>query len=85
MGQLAQVIEELKGQAIPGPECGVVRVLSSLEGADRDAVMAQLQTKTGDTGALTASQLTLALRRAGFTLSTNTVQRHRRGVCRCFK
>ena len=86
MGQIAQAIkQEQTVIRTPGPACGVQRLVERLTGEDREVLHAQVSTPYGEPGALTASQLVAVLKSAGHYLSENTVQRHRRGVCRCFK
>lgn len=86
MGQLAEVLNSVgNGRTIPGPMCGVERVLADLTGEDRDALNHQVSNEYGQPGVIGAIRLSLLLKQSGIDLSDNTIQRHRRGVCRCFK
>ena len=86
MGQLAQALNSVGNvRTIPGIVCGVERVLANLDGEDKDALSVQLDNEYGKPGIIGAIKLSLLLKQSGVDLSDNTIQRHRRRVCRCFK
>lgn len=61
-----------------GTICGVHRVLTALDKADR----ADLTTALDDT-ALTGAQIARALTARGHKIQGDTVMRHRKGECSC--
>lgn len=71
-------LEELRAlsKARKGPPCALLSV--HLEGKDWDTLQAGLADP-----AITAKALTSWLAKHGFTISYWTIQRHRRGDCRC--
>lgn len=75
MGFAADVAEERRA---PGGRCSVPTVLASLP----EDVRIDLEDALGD-GAISGFAIARALSRRGVVLPGQTIQRHRRGDCRC--
>lgn len=61
-------------------QCGVQRILESLDGKDRDALVVALSDAK-----VTAAAIEGVLSDAGHRLAQGTVSRHRRGQCGCVR
>lgn len=61
-----------------GPPCTMSVILDDLQGNDKEALVAALNDTT-----VMHSTIYRVLTKNGFPVSLNTVQRHRRGECRC--
>jgi hypothetical protein len=61
---------------VHGPRCTICRWLVDLPGGDSRTLAEALH------GAYTSKQIAQALTAEGYTVSQNTVARHRRGECR---
>lgn len=65
---------------VHGHPCSIGALLDTLEGDERDALLAMLF----DLG-WNATQVYDALRDEGYTVGRQSINRHRGGKCRCFK
>ena len=61
-----------------GPGCSIARILATIPTEDADALKAAL-----DDPALPGTVIANVLREEGHTLTSHTVQRHRRNDCAC--
>lgn len=66
-----------------GVPCSVGTLLASLEGAERDALLAMLGTP--EQRGWSAFDIYTALTEEGHTVALQTINRHRGGKCRCGK
>jgi len=73
------LLAELREASIPtGPPCGVSTILALMDPVDRAELveaLASIQYK--------GSKIAEVLNRRGFDINGQTIQRHRRGLCRC--
>lgn len=84
MGAIANDISSAKprGQGMP---CGVARILRAMTDPDDVAqISEQMELGAGDPRRLSAADLADLLGRHGLEVSPQTIERHRRQVCRCF-
>ena len=65
-------------QSRQGPECGVRVLLESVDDAYRAELLDML-----DRHGIQGTAIAAVLREDGHRISSDTVQRHRRGECRC--
>jgi hypothetical protein len=77
---LADLLEEIQSQVRPGPRCHVGRVFDHLTEADRKTLEEALSSERYSARAISG-----ALRLRGLTVSRSSIERHRRGECRCWK
>lgn len=66
-------------EAVPGPICGVRKMLTRLQGDDLDWFEEHLPASSG----CTAEYISEVLKKDGIWLSGSTIARHRKGKCHC--
>lgn len=71
-----EILEVQEAGRAPG--CTIRTILAALADQDRNALVSALETP-----AVTGAAIAAVLKRRGFSITSHTVQRHRRKVCSC--
>jgi len=61
---------------VKGPKCSICTLLTTLDKADHDALVAAMADST-----VTATAIMRALRREGHNVNDSSIRRHARGAC----
>lgn len=79
-GEAGSLIDEIRAapRPHPGGACGVAKMLGRMDPKLAEELRAALAMPD-----LTGVAISDALRRRGYTVSSYTLNRHRRGVCSC--
>lgn len=80
MSLLEEIEEATSGIAIGG-KCSVSKTLNDMEDKDRDSLALALEKRDKYPG----TAISTALKKRGVQLTSQAIQRHRRGVCSCQK
>lgn len=73
---LDEILEEQ--EAGKATRCTIRSIAEQMEDPDRSALVSALENPS-----VTGAAIAAVLKRRGFTISSHTVQRHRRKVCSC--